>query len=146
MDSSISTTEKSYLLQKRRRESDDNSHLMFPIKKDINQIPNTQTQTTPKTKNRFVLNHSFVNNKICTNNQVNTSVNNSINSNNALQNSLNNSLYGSNYTNKNLLFPKSDAKVLVDNDYIMASLGVLSKKYEEASLKLMLKSLRLEEE
>ena len=101
MDSSISTTEKSYLLQKRRRESDDNSHLMFPIKKDINQIPNTQTQTTPKTKNRFVLNHSFVNNKICTNNQVNTSVNNSINSNNALQNSLNNSLYGSNYTNKN---------------------------------------------
>ena len=49
-------------------------------------------------------------------------------------------------TNKSLLFPKSDAKVLVDNDYIMASLGVLSKKYEEASLKLMLKSLRLEEE
>ena len=49
-------------------------------------------------------------------------------------------------TNKNLLFPKSDAKVLVDNDYIMASLGVLSKKYEEVSLKLMLKSLRLEEE
>ena len=46
--------------------------------------------------------------------------------------------------NKNLLFPKSDAKVLVDNDYIMASLGVLSKKYEESSLKLMLKSLRLE--
>ena len=46
--------------------------------------------------------------------------------------------------NKNLLFPKEDAKVLVDNDYIMASLGVLSKKYEEASLKLMLKSLRLE--
>ena len=49
-------------------------------------------------------------------------------------------------TNKNLLFPKSDAKVLVDNNYIMASLGVLSKKYEEVSLKLMLKSLRLEEE
>ncbi len=49
-------------------------------------------------------------------------------------------------TNKSLLFPKSDAKVLVDNDYIMASLGVLSKKYEEASLKLMLKSLRLEED
>lgn len=48
--------------------------------------------------------------------------------------------------NKNLLFPKEDAKVLVDNDYIMASLGVLSKKYEESSLKLMLKSLRLEED
>jgi hypothetical protein len=64
MDSAISTTEKSYLLQKRQRESDDNSHLMFPIKKDINQMPNQQTQTTPKTKNKFVLNHSFVNNKI----------------------------------------------------------------------------------
>ena len=101
MDSSISATEKSYLLQKRQRESDDNSHLMFPIKKDIYQMPNTQAQTTPKTKNKFVLNHSFANNKICMNNQVNTSVNNSINSNNALQNSLNNSLYGSNYTNKN---------------------------------------------
>ncbi|MGL6107149.1 GlmL-related ornithine degradation protein [Romboutsia sp.] len=48
--------------------------------------------------------------------------------------------------NKDVLFPKADAKILVDNDYIMASLGVLSKKYEEASLKLMLKSLRLEEE
>lgn len=48
--------------------------------------------------------------------------------------------------NKEILFPKADAKILVDNDYIMASLGVLSKKYEEASLKLMLNSLRLEEE
>lgn len=48
--------------------------------------------------------------------------------------------------NKDLLFPKEKAKILVDNDYIMASLGVLSKKYEEASLKLMLKSLNLEEE
>ncbi len=48
--------------------------------------------------------------------------------------------------NKDVLFPKPDAKILVDNDYIMASLGVLSKKYEEASLKLMLKSLSLEEE
>ncbi|MGL5346221.1 MAG: GlmL-related ornithine degradation protein [Peptostreptococcaceae bacterium] len=48
--------------------------------------------------------------------------------------------------NKDVLFPKADAKILVDNDYIMASLGVLSKKYEDASLKLMLKSLRLEEE
>ncbi|RDY28224.1 DNA mismatch repair protein MutL [Romboutsia weinsteinii] len=42
---------------------------------------------------------------------------------------------------KELLFPKENTKILVDNDYIMASLGVLSKKYEEASLKLMLKSL-----
>lgn len=47
--------------------------------------------------------------------------------------------------NKELLFPKETAKILVDNDYIMASLGVLSKKYEEASLKLMLKSLDIEE-
>lgn len=42
---------------------------------------------------------------------------------------------------KELLFPKENTQILVDNDYIMASLGVLSKKYEEASLKLMLKSL-----
>ncbi|WP_042273175.1 GlmL-related ornithine degradation protein [[Clostridium] dakarense] len=48
--------------------------------------------------------------------------------------------------NKDVLFPKSKAKILVDNDYIMASLGVLSKKYEIASLKLMLKSLDLEED
>ncbi|MGL5312301.1 MAG: GlmL-related ornithine degradation protein [Peptostreptococcaceae bacterium] len=48
--------------------------------------------------------------------------------------------------NKDVLFPKADAQILVDNDYIMASLGVLSKKYKYASLKLMLKSLRLEEE
>ncbi|MGL4914371.1 MAG: GlmL-related ornithine degradation protein [Romboutsia sp.] len=48
--------------------------------------------------------------------------------------------------NKDVLFPREKTKILVDNDYIMASLGVLSKKYEEASLKLMLKSLNLEEE
>lgn len=48
--------------------------------------------------------------------------------------------------NQDLLFPKAKAKILVDNDYIMASLGVLSKKYEIASLKLMLKSLDLEED
>ncbi|MBO3445041.1 GlmL-related ornithine degradation protein [Clostridium sp. CCUG 7971] len=48
--------------------------------------------------------------------------------------------------NKDLLFPKAKAKILVDNDYIMASLGVLSKKYEVSSLKLMLKSLDLEED
>lgn len=47
--------------------------------------------------------------------------------------------------NKELLFPKEKTKILIDNDYIMASLGVLSKKYEEASLKLMLKSLNFEE-
>ncbi|MEA3285681.1 MAG: GlmL-related ornithine degradation protein [Synergistota bacterium] len=43
------------------------------------------------------------------------------------------------------LFPKSDAKILVDNDYIMASLGVLSKRYPEDALKLMLSSLHWDE-
>lgn len=51
-----------------------------------------------------------------------------------------------NNKNKDLLFPKETVKVLVDNDYIMASLGVLSKKYEDAALKLMLKSLNFKEE
>lgn len=48
-------------------------------------------------------------------------------------------------SNKELLLPKEKTKILIDNDYIMASIGVLSKKYEEASLKLMLKSLNFEE-
>ncbi|MBP3815436.1 MAG: glutamate mutase L [Firmicutes bacterium] len=39
------------------------------------------------------------------------------------------------------LFPTEHAKVLVDNDYIMASLGVLSKNYREAAIKLMEQSL-----
>lgn len=47
--------------------------------------------------------------------------------------------------NKELLMPKENTKILIDNDYIMASIGVLSQKYEEASLKLMLKSLNFEE-
>ncbi|OPJ56791.1 GlmL-related ornithine degradation protein [Alkalithermobacter paradoxus] len=42
-----------------------------------------------------------------------------------------------------LLFPTKEAKVLVDNDYIMASLGVLSKKYKEAALKLVKQSLNI---
>ncbi len=41
-----------------------------------------------------------------------------------------------------LLFPPTEAKVLVDNDYIMASLGVLSKRYKEAAANLLLKSLQ----
>ncbi len=48
--------------------------------------------------------------------------------------------------NKELLFPKEKTRILIDNDYIMASVCVLSKKYEKASLKLMLKSLKFEEE
>ncbi|MCC0666368.1 glutamate mutase L, partial [Clostridioides sp. ZZV15-6597] len=47
---------------------------------------------------------------------------------------------------KELLFPKEKTKILIDSDYIMASMGVLSKKYEEASLKLLLKSLNFKEE
>lgn len=49
-------------------------------------------------------------------------------------------------TSKTLLFPQEQAKILVDNDYIMASIGVLSKKYEKASIKLMCKSLDIEGE
>ncbi len=40
-----------------------------------------------------------------------------------------------------LLFPTDHAQILVDNDYIMASLGVLSKKYREAAVRLLEKSL-----
>ncbi len=41
-----------------------------------------------------------------------------------------------------LLFPPESAKVLVDNDYIMASLGVLSKRWPKAALYFLGKSLR----
>ncbi len=44
------------------------------------------------------------------------------------------------------LYPKKDAKVLVDNHYIMASLGVLSKRYPEDAVALMLSSLDWENE
>ncbi len=40
-----------------------------------------------------------------------------------------------------MLFPSEHAEILVDNDYIMASLGVLSVKYREAAIKLLEKSL-----
>ena len=40
-----------------------------------------------------------------------------------------------------MLFPTEHAKILVDNDYIMASLGVLSTKYRKAAIKLLEKSL-----
>ena len=40
-----------------------------------------------------------------------------------------------------LLTPGEHAKILVDNDYIMASLGVLSLKYKEAAIKLLEQSL-----
>ncbi len=44
---------------------------------------------------------------------------------------------------KLLLKPHKDTQVLFDNDYIMASLGVLSSKHPEAALTLLKKSLRL---
>ncbi|MDO4552983.1 MAG: GlmL-related ornithine degradation protein [Bacillota bacterium] len=42
-----------------------------------------------------------------------------------------------------LLFPSPDARLLVDNDYIMASLGVLSRENKEAALRLLKSSLGL---
>ncbi len=42
-----------------------------------------------------------------------------------------------------LLFPTENATILVDNDYIMASLGVLSKRYKEGTIRLLEKSLRI---
>lgn len=42
-----------------------------------------------------------------------------------------------------LLFPGSECQILVDQDYIMASLGVLSKKYPEAALFFLRKSLNI---
>lgn len=39
------------------------------------------------------------------------------------------------------LFPTKEAEILVDNYYIMASLGVLSKEYPEAAIMLMKESL-----
>jgi uncharacterized protein (TIGR01319 family) len=42
-----------------------------------------------------------------------------------------------------LLFPGDHAEVLIDNDYIMASLGVLSLMYKDAAIKLLERSLNL---
>jgi len=44
---------------------------------------------------------------------------------------------------QNLLLPNPDITVLMDHDYIMASLGVLAFKYQDAALKLLEKSLRV---
>ncbi|MDR2795804.1 MAG: glutamate mutase L [Spirochaetaceae bacterium] len=46
--------------------------------------------------------------------------------------------------NGTLLFPPETAGILVDNDYIMASLGALSKRYPEAAARLLKKSLGLD--
>lgn len=42
------------------------------------------------------------------------------------------------------LLPTPEANILIDHDYIMASLGVLASVSKEASIKLLLKSLQLE--
>ncbi len=42
------------------------------------------------------------------------------------------------------MYPNEDIKILIDNDYIMASLGVMSKEYPEAAFGLMENSLQLE--
>ena len=42
------------------------------------------------------------------------------------------------------LLPPEEAKPLIDKKYIMASLGVMSKKYPDAAVKLMLGSLEIE--
>jgi hypothetical protein len=44
----------------------------------------------------------------------------------------------------NEMYPNEDVKILIDNDYIMASLGVMSKEYPEAAFRLMENSLLLE--
>ncbi len=41
------------------------------------------------------------------------------------------------------LLPNDGAKILIDNDYIFASLGVVSKEYPKQSLKLMKNSLKI---
>jgi len=45
--------------------------------------------------------------------------------------------------NKMLLKPSSNTNILIDNHYIMASLGVLSRKHPEAALKLLKNSLEI---
>lgn len=44
----------------------------------------------------------------------------------------------------NELLPTKEAKILIDNHYIMASLGVMAKKYPEEALKLLEDSLDIE--
>lgn len=46
---------------------------------------------------------------------------------------------------KDALLPVKAPQIFLDNDYIMASLGVLSTKYKDAATKLLLKSLGIKE-
>lgn len=43
----------------------------------------------------------------------------------------------------NQLFPNTDAHVLIDNDYILASLGVMSMKYKKAALNILKENLNI---
>lgn len=45
------------------------------------------------------------------------------------------------YKNSDKLYPKNNPIILIDNFYIMASLGVLSKEYPDKALNLLLQSL-----
>lgn len=45
---------------------------------------------------------------------------------------------------KNLLLPNSEAIILIDNKYIMASVGVISKSYPQVALDLILQSLGMD--
>ena len=47
-------------------------------------------------------------------------------------------------SHKNLLLPNKETIVLIDKNYIMASLGVVSKIYPSIALDLMLQSLDIE--
>ncbi len=47
------------------------------------------------------------------------------------------------YSKERELYPTEVAKVLIDEDYILSSLGVLSKSYHDDALILMKKSLRI---
>ena len=42
----------------------------------------------------------------------------------------------------NDLLPNTEAEILIDNHYIMASLGVMAKKYPQVALKLLENSLK----
>ncbi|MBF4693726.1 GlmL-related ornithine degradation protein [Fusibacter ferrireducens] len=44
------------------------------------------------------------------------------------------------------LLPKNETQILIDNDYIMASLGVLSKEHKASALRLLKKSLKIDNE
>src|SRR5690606_11076945 len=43
----------------------------------------------------------------------------------------------------NELLPNTEAEILIDNYYIMASLGVMAIKYPEAALKLLKESFKI---